>query len=106
MPYGLGCPVSVQLTEMLEARPHTWSERFVFPSPTGRHEQNMLLKCKGIAERAGLNPMKFELKTFRSTIRACFGPGLMCGLFSSGWATNRSRRPCDTWCPLPRSTSV
>jgi integrase len=60
-------PVPVQLTEMLEARPHTWSERLVFPSPTGRHEQNMLLKCKAVAERAGLDPVKFDLKTFRST---------------------------------------
>jgi site-specific recombinase XerD len=27
----------------------------------------MLLKCKAVAERAGLNSEKFDLKTFRST---------------------------------------
>jgi integrase len=27
----------------------------------------MLLKCKAVAERAGLDPEKFDLKTFRST---------------------------------------
>jgi len=27
----------------------------------------MLLKCKAIAERCGLDPAKFDLKTFRST---------------------------------------
>jgi integrase len=40
---------------------------FMFPSPTGKREQNMLLRCKAVAERAGLDPAKFDLKTFRST---------------------------------------
>src|SRR5581483_12183952 len=30
-------------------------------------EQNMLLKCKAVAQRCGLDPAKFDLKTFRST---------------------------------------
>jgi integrase len=57
----------VELARLLEARPHLHSERFVFPSPTGNREHNMLLKCKAIAERAGLESKKFDLKTFRST---------------------------------------
>jgi hypothetical protein len=40
---------------------------FVFPSPTGNREQHMLDHCKAIARRAGLDPAKFHLKTFRST---------------------------------------
>jgi len=60
-------PIPVQLANLLEARPHLHSERFVFPSPTGHREHNMLLKCKAIAERAGLDSEKFDLKTFRST---------------------------------------
>jgi len=55
------------LARLLEKRPHLHSERFVFPSPTGNREHNMLLKCKAVAERAGLNSEKFDLKTFRST---------------------------------------
>ena len=60
-------PIPVQLAKLLEARPHLHSERFVFPSPTGHREHNMLLKCKAIAERAGLDSERFDLKTFRST---------------------------------------
>jgi integrase len=60
-------PVPVQLAELLDKRPHLHSERFVFPSPTGNREHNMLLKCKAVAERAGLDSKKFDLKTFRST---------------------------------------
>jgi site-specific recombinase XerD len=39
----------------------------VFPSSTGNREQNMLVRCKEVAGRAGLDPAKFDLKTFRST---------------------------------------
>ena len=60
-------PIPVHLAELLEGRPQVHSERFVFPSPTGHREHNMLLKCKAIAERAGLDSEKFDLKTFRST---------------------------------------
>jgi len=60
-------PIPVELARLLEKRPHLHSERFVFPSPTGNREHNMLLKCKAVAERAGLNSEKFDLKTFRST---------------------------------------
>src|SRR5580698_8647987 len=35
-------------------------------SPDNR-EQNMLLRCKEVAGRAGLDPTKFDIKTFRST---------------------------------------
>jgi site-specific recombinase XerD len=38
----------------------------MFPSPTGNREQNMLRLCKDVAERAGLDPTGFDLKTFRS----------------------------------------
>src|SRR5207248_5342281 len=60
-------PILVELVRLLEKRPHLHSERFVFPSPTGNREHNMLLKCKAVAERAGLKSEKFDLKTFRST---------------------------------------
>lgn len=60
-------PVPAQLAKLLETRPHLHSERFVFPSPTGNREHNMLLKCKAVAARAELDPEKFDLKTFRST---------------------------------------
>jgi len=60
-------PIPIELVKLLEGRRHLHSERFVFPSPTGNHEQNMLLKCKAIADRAGLDSEKFDLKTFRST---------------------------------------
>jgi len=60
-------PIPAQLARLLETRPHLHSERFVFPSPTGNREHNMLLKCKAIAERAGLETERFDLKTFRST---------------------------------------
>ena len=60
-------PIPSELAKLLEARPHLHSERFVFPSPTGNREHNMLLKCKAIAERGGLDSEKFDLKTFRST---------------------------------------
>jgi integrase len=55
------------LAKLLETRPHLHSERFVFPSTTGSREHNMLLKCKAVAKRAGLDSGKFDLKTFRST---------------------------------------
>jgi integrase len=60
-------PIPVQLAKLLETRPHLHSERFVFPSTTGSREHNMLLKCKAVAKRAGLDSGKFDLKTFRST---------------------------------------
>jgi integrase len=60
-------PIPLELAKLLEAHPHLHSERFVFPSPRGNREHNMLLKCKAVAERAGLDPEKFDLKTFRST---------------------------------------
>ena len=39
----------------------------MFPSPTGNREQNRPRLCKAVAERAGLDPAEFDLKTFRST---------------------------------------
>ena len=33
----------------------------------GNREQNMLLRCKEVATRAGLDAAKFDIKTFRST---------------------------------------
>ncbi len=60
-------PVPVELAELLESHPVTIDSPFVFPSPTGNREQNFLRRCKLVAERAGLDPEEFDLKTFRST---------------------------------------
>jgi len=60
-------PLHAELAKLLECHPRQESSQFVFPSPTGNREQNMLLKCKAVAERCGLDPAKFDLKTFRST---------------------------------------
>ena len=60
-------PVPVELAELLERHPVSIDSPFVFPSPTGNREQNFLRRCKLIAERAGLDPEEFDLKTFRST---------------------------------------
>jgi len=60
-------PVPAQLVEILRSHPRHTNSRFVFPSPTGNREHHMLDRCKRVAERAGLNPEKFDLKTFRST---------------------------------------
>jgi site-specific recombinase XerD len=54
------------LANILERHPQTNGSAFMFPSPTGNHEQNMLRLCKDVAERAGLDPTGFDLKTFRS----------------------------------------
>jgi integrase len=69
-------PIPLELAKLLQARPHLHSERFVFPSPTGNREHNMLLKCNAVAERARLDSEKFDLKTFRSTYaRRMLRPG-------------------------------
>ncbi len=60
-------PIPVQLVEILRKHPQHPTSRFVFPSPTGNREQRMLNRCKAVAERAGLDSEKFDLKTFRST---------------------------------------
>jgi integrase len=60
-------PLHAELAKLIERHPRHEDCRFVFPSPTRNREQNMLLKCKAIAERCGLDPAKFDLKTFRST---------------------------------------
>src|SRR6266852_2066976 len=60
-------PVPVELAGLLERHPVSIDSPFVFPSPTGNREQNFLRRCKLIAERAGLDPEEFDLKTFRST---------------------------------------
>jgi integrase len=79
-------PVPAQLAELLERHPRTTGGRFVFPSPTGNREQNFLLKCKAVADRAGLDSAKFDLKTYRST----YGP------YSIGWAISPSKPRCGT----------
>jgi integrase/recombinase XerD len=60
-------PVPAELAELLERHPVSIDSPFVFPSPTGNREQNFLRRCKLIAERAGVDPEGFDLKTFRST---------------------------------------
>lgn len=52
-------PVPSELVNLLQHHPRTASSSFVFPSPRGNREQNMLLRCKDVAERGGI--------TFRST---------------------------------------
>ena len=60
-------PIPAHLAEILQKRPRRELSPFVFPSPTGNREQHMLDRCKEVAKRAGLDPEKFDLKTFRST---------------------------------------
>jgi hypothetical protein len=60
--------VPVRLTNILDRHAQTSGSVFTFPSPTGNREQNMLRLCKAVAERAGLDPAAFDLKTF------CGGP--------------------------------
>ena len=60
-------PVPKPLVELLQTHPRQGNSRFVFPSPKGNREQNMLLRCKAIAKRAELDEGEFDLKTFRST---------------------------------------
>jgi len=60
-------PLHAELAKLLECHPHQGDSRFIFPSPAGNREQNMLLKRKAVAERCGLDPAKFDLKTFRSS---------------------------------------
>jgi integrase len=60
-------PLPVELAELLERHPVSIDSPFVFPSPTGNREQNFLRRCKLVAQRAGLDPEEFDLKTFRST---------------------------------------
>ena len=60
-------PIPVQLIGLLKAHPRRAGCNFVFSSPKGNREYHMLDHCKAVAERAGLDPAKFDLKTFRST---------------------------------------
>jgi integrase len=60
-------PIPVQLIGLLKAHPRWAGCNFVFSSPKGNREYHMLDRCKAVAERAGLDPAKFDLKTFRST---------------------------------------
>jgi integrase len=60
-------PITEQLVSLLRAHPKRPGCLFVFPSPTGNREQNMLNNCKAVAARANLDSSKFDLKTFRST---------------------------------------
>jgi integrase/recombinase XerD len=60
-------PAPVELIEELRKHARRPNCQFVFPSPAGNREQNMLNHCKSVAARAKLDPAKFDLKTFRST---------------------------------------
>lgn len=60
-------PIPVQLIDLLKAHPRRAGCNFVFSSPKGNREYHMLDRCKAVAGRAGLDPTKFDLKTFRST---------------------------------------
>lgn len=60
-------PVPKALIDLLRDHPRRENCNFVFPSPRGNREWRMLDHAKEIAQRAGLNKKKFDLKTFRST---------------------------------------
>jgi integrase/recombinase XerD len=60
-------PVVKRLIDLLQDHPRRVNCRFVFPSPAGNREWHMLDHAKAIAKLAGLDPKKFDLKTFRST---------------------------------------
>ena len=60
-------PIPVQLIDLLKAHTRRPGCNFVFSSPKGNREYHMLDRCKEVAKRAGLDPAKFDLKTFRST---------------------------------------
>ena len=60
-------PIPVQLIQLLKAHTRRPGCNFVFSSPKGNREYHMLDRCKAVAKRAGLDPAKFDLKTFRST---------------------------------------
>jgi integrase len=57
----------VRLAAILERHPETNRSVFMFSSPTGNREQNMLRLCKAVAEPAGLDPAAFDLKACRSS---------------------------------------
>jgi integrase len=90
-------PIPVQLIDLLKAQPRRAGCNFVFPSPKGNREYHMLDRCKAVAERAGLDPAKFDLKTFRSTfasrtLRTGFDVRTV-----QHWMKT-SRRRCETFC--------
>ena len=60
-------PIPVQLIGLLKGHARRPGCNFVFSSPKGNREYHMLDRCKAVAKRAGLDPTKFDLKTFRST---------------------------------------
>jgi integrase len=60
-------PAPAELIAELQKHTRRANCQFVFPSPTGNREQHMLDRRKAVAKRAGLDPAKFDLKTFRST---------------------------------------
>jgi integrase len=60
-------PAPAELITELQKHTRRPNCQFVFPSPAGNREQHMLDRCKAVAKRAGLDPEKFDLKTFRST---------------------------------------
>jgi len=60
-------PIPVQLIQLLKTHTRRPGCKFVFFSSKGNREYHMLDRCKAVAKRAGLEPAKFDLKTFRST---------------------------------------
>lgn len=60
-------PIPTKLIDILRRHPRRLGCNYVFPSPAGNREYHMLDRCKAVAERAGLDPAAFDLKTFRST---------------------------------------
>jgi hypothetical protein len=60
-------PAPAELIAELHKHTRQPNCQFLFPSPAGNREQHMLDRCKAGALRDGLDPAKFDLKTFRST---------------------------------------
>ena len=91
-------PAAAQLIAELQKHSRRPNCNFVFPSPAGNREQHMLDRCKAVAERAGLDPAKFDLKTFRSTFATgCCERASTRARCSIGWDTSRWKLRCVTW---------
>jgi integrase len=60
-------PIPVHLIQLLKTHTRRQGCKFVFFSSRGNREYHMLDRSKAVAKRTGLDPAKFDLKTFRST---------------------------------------
>jgi hypothetical protein len=85
-------PTPAELLTELQRHTRRPNCQFVFPSPTGNREQHMLDRCEAVAKRAGLDPVKFDLQTFRSMYATlCSDKASTLAQCSIGWRTSRSK---------------